>query len=91
MFWYSLIQFDGVHVLYTHLSLIIGTTPNCIDGDIRLIGGDGDNDGRVEICYHGYWGLVCADHWDDSDARVACRQLGFPPLGMVQFWLKLMS
>ena len=53
-----------------------------MNGDIRLIGGSSDSEGRIEICYRSYWGSVCDDHWDDSDARVACRQLGYPPLGL---------
>ena len=57
-------------------------TTTCVDGNIRLIGGFSDREGRIEICYRNQWGSVCDHNWDDLDARVACRQLGFPPLGV---------
>ena len=54
---------------------------NCTDGQIRLRGGSNYREGRVEICFNRIWGTVCDTYWDDREAQVACRQLGFPSIG----------
>ena len=53
----------------------------CIDGDVRLVGTPSNKQGRVEVCANGMWGTVCDRFWGKMDAKVVCRQLGFPYQG----------
>ena len=53
------------------------------NGDLRLVGGSNYRTGRVEIYMEpsNTWGIICDDDWDDVDAGVVCRQLGFGNTG----------
>ena len=46
-------------------------------GNIRLVGGTGKHEGRIEVYQNGKWGTVCDDDFDIKDGHVACKQMGF--------------
>lgn len=59
---------------------------DCNHGDIRINPYNTYTKlmGHVEVCINGSWGSICSDHFDDSDAKVVCRQLGYSPFGKYQ-------
>ena len=50
----------------------------CEDGEVRLVEGESETEGRVEVCINKRWGTICRDtRWSDEDATTVCRQLGY--------------
>ena len=78
-----------INLYYNILATGIASS-NCSDGDVRLVDGSVDYEGRVEVCINRVWGTVCSTtyrynyaNWDLNDAKVVCRQLGHQELGTV--------
>ena len=53
---------------------------------IRLAGSLVPYAGRVEVFTLGYWGTVCNDAFDLTDASVVCRELGYSGALAVNFF-----
>ena len=51
-------------------------------GTVRLTNGFTQYEGRVEIFWDSDWKLICSDEWDEIDAVVVCRQLGYLPTSL---------
>ncbi|CAI8023564.1 Scavenger receptor cysteine-rich domain superfamily protein, partial [Geodia barretti] len=50
---------------------------DCFTGEVRLVGGESEREGRVEVCSDGKWGTVCGRQWTDKNTAVVCSYLGF--------------
>ena len=77
-------QKQAFHMTTTLYSLgptVPVTDSNCTNGSVRLVGGLNEGEGRVEICFSSQWGTVCDNSFTSPDAKVVCRQLGYPTIG----------
>ena len=61
-----------------HVLLSTVGAPCSSPGNIRLVGGVDQFQGRVEVCTNAsVYSTVCSEGWDNLDAQVVCSQLGF--------------
>ena len=63
----------------------------CRAGDVRLVQGLTEREGRVELCKEvqyfptdaGIWGTICDNQWSSAHTEVLCRSIGFAPDGKI--------
>ena len=71
----------SVSVLIISL-VVIEQNETCTSGSVKLVNGQTQYEGRVELCYDETWGAICPSYtWDIREATVICRQLNFTTIG----------
>ena len=56
---------------------------SCEDGAVRLVNGDEEYEGTLEICFQNTWTRICSSsYFDSAAAQVVCNQLGHPSIGL---------
>ena len=78
--WYYIDQQLQDYPMPAYICMVVAS---CGNGDIRLMNGGHQYEGRLEVCINNQWGTVCDDFWksNSNNARVACRQLGYSDIG----------
>lgn len=58
---------------------------SCSTGDVRLVGGSNEYEGRVEMCYNQMWGTISQNSFYDA-SDIVCKQLEHQSRGI--YYLK---
>lgn len=53
----------------------------CVNWEMRLVEGQTEWEGRLEVCYNRRWGTVGSERWSQVNSRVVCNTLGYDSTG----------
>lgn len=67
---------SSLYILYAQLDTDTSDRSTKKEGSVRLVGGSGPHEGRVEVSINGRWSTVC-NSWDSTLSEVVCQQLGY--------------
>ena len=67
--------FNFKHVVTIILFVFI-ESEGCVNGSLRLIGGNTMLEGILQICIDGVWGVIC-NRLTTKEMSIACAQMGF--------------
>ena len=70
-----------IHTVQQVVHIVISASAVCENGDLRLLNGSNQKEGRLEICIGNKYGSICDDRWDVLDVTVVCRKLGYHEKG----------
>ena len=72
---------DSKQMIISHNKCVLSNFVAPANGDVRLVAvTSSDNEGLVEMFYphRAYgWSTVCSNNWDDIEADIVCKQLGY--------------
>ena len=82
LFTYNNFYLNPIARYYLKTLFHLALSAPCTTGQVRLVGGNIANEGRVEICMNNEWGIACDNGFGSLDATVVCRQLGYSDQGL---------
>ena len=62
-------------LVFFHTFIAELTLNECTNGDVRLVNGKKDNEGRAQYCYKGKWSPMC--YLSTYTAILFCKKLGY--------------